>query len=257
MQPGPVTPWITPWIFRPRPNPQAALRLLCFPYAGGSASIFRTWPDALPADVELLAVELPGRGTRFKEQPFQQLAPLIAAFADAVAAQLQAPFAIYGHSLGALVGFSFARELRRRSCGEPVHLFASGRRAPQLPEPSPTHHLPDPQFLAALRRLGGIPEAVFQEPELMAVFLPILRADFVMSEAEVAAPEAPLACPITALGGMTDEKVSIDQLDAWRTQTSAGFERETFPGGHFFLHSARAALLDSLSQRLARITATL
>lgn len=248
---------INPWLIRPRPNPRAALRLLCFPYAGGGASMFRTWPAALPADVELLAVELPGRESRFNEPPFQRLGPLIASLTDAVGPQLQAPFAIYGHSLGALVGFSFARELRRRSLGEPVHLFVSGRRAPQLPEPSPMHQLSEPQFRDRLRRLGGIPEAVFQEPELMAVFLPILRADIAVSEADPVQREDPLACPITALGGLTDEKASMAELDAWQAQTRAAFEREAFSGGHFFLQSARTAFLGSLSRRLARITAAL
>jgi len=253
MEPGLVTPWIV----RRRPNPRAALRLLCFPYAGGGASIFRTWPDALPADVELLAVELPGRGTRAKERPFQQLAPLIASLADAVATLLQAPFAIYGHSYGALLGFSLARELRRRSCREPEHLFVSGRRAPQLLEPSPMRQLSDPQFLARLRCLGGIPDAVFDEPGLMGYYLPILRADVAVNETATPAPEAPLACPITALGGLSDDRASAGELDAWQAQTSAAFERELFPGGHFFLQSERTALLGSLSRRLSRITAAL
>jgi medium-chain acyl-[acyl-carrier-protein] hydrolase len=253
MEPGPVTPWIA----RGRSNPRAALRLLCFPYAGGGASIFRTWPDALPAEVELWRVELPGRETRVKEAPFQQLAPLLASLVDAIAGHLEAPFAIYGHSFGALLGFSFARELRRRSLGAPVHLFVSGRRAPQLSEPSPMRQLPDPEFLARLRRLGGIPDAVFDEPELIAYFLPTLRADIAVNETAMPAQEAPLACPITALGGLTDDRASATELDAWHAQTSAAFEREMFPGGHFFLQSERTALLASLSRRLSRITAAL
>jgi len=244
-----------PWLVRPRPNPRAALRLLCFPYAGGGASVFRTWPAALPADIELLAVELPGRETRFRERPFQQLAPLIAALTDAIGPHLQAPFAIYGHSLGAVVGFNFARELRRRSLPEPVHLFVSGRRAPQLPERSPIHQLPDPQFLDQLRRLGGIPDALFEQPEIMEIFLPVLRADVAVAESGPVGCEAPLAYPITAMGGLTDEKARLEELDAWRAQTSAAFDREVFPGGHFFVQSARTAFLGSLARRLARTTA--
>jgi medium-chain acyl-[acyl-carrier-protein] hydrolase len=253
MEPGPVTPWIV----RPRRNPRARLRLLCFPYAGGGASIYRTWPDALPADLELLAIELPGRETRPKERPFQQLAPLIASLADAVAGQLPAPFAIYGHSMGALLGWSFAQELRRRAAGEPVHLFVSGRRAPQLPDPSPMTGLPEPEFLARLHRLGGISDAVFREAELMAYFLPILRADIAVNESGANVPVAPLACPITALGGQLDERAGPGELDAWQAQTSAAFEREMFPGGHFFIQSERTAVLGALSRRLARITAAL
>ena len=253
MQRGPVNPWI----IRPRPNSRAALRLLCFPYAGGGAWSFRTWPDDLPEDIEVLAIELPGRDTRYSEQPFERLAPLVAALTDALIPDLQAPFAIYGHSLGALVGFGFARELRRRSVSAPVHLFVSGRRAPQLPEPAPLHQLPDPALLDQLRGLGGTPDIVFQEAELMAHFLPILRADLAVSETAVVAGGDPLACSITALGGLTDERARLDELEAWRIQTSAAFEREIFPGGHFFIHSARAAFLGSLSRRLSRIAAAL
>ena len=253
MKPDPVTPWIV----RPRPNPGAALRLLCLPYAGGGAAAFRTWPDDLPAGVELLAIEPPGRGTRFKEPPFHRLSPLVAALTDAIAPHVQAPFAIYGHSLGALIGFCLARELRRRSHPGPLHLFVSGRRAPHLPEPRPVSHRPEPEFRAALRRLGGIPDAVFDEPELMNVFLPILRADFAVSETEQIPDEAPLACPITALGGVSDEKATLAELDAWHIHTSAGFDRETFPGGHFFVQSERAAFLGLLARRLSQLTAAL
>jgi medium-chain acyl-[acyl-carrier-protein] hydrolase len=208
-------------------------------------------------EVEVLGVGLPGRDARFKEPPFQRLPPLIAACAAAVLPELQPPFAIYGHSLGALLGFSFARELRRRSCSAPLHLFVSGRRAPQLPERSPLHQLPDPQFLDQLRRLGGIPDAVFQDAELMAHYLPVLRADLAVTETAEITSEEPLTCPITALGGVTDDRATIDELDAWQVQTSSTFERETFPGGHFFIQSERTAFLGSLSRRLSRITAAL
>ncbi|HWU90247.1 MAG TPA: alpha/beta fold hydrolase [Kofleriaceae bacterium] len=245
----------TPWIVRPRPNPGAALRLLCVPYAGGGASVFRRWPDGLPADVELLAIEPPGRETRLRERPFDQLGPLVEALADAVAPRVRPPFAVYGHSLGALVAFGLARELRRRSLGEPVHLFVSGRRAPQLPELSPSYHLPDPALVDRLRRLGGIPDALFQEPDLLAFFLPILRADLAVTETAVIPVDDPLACPITALGGLSDERASVAELEAWRAWTRGAFDREMFPGGHFFLQTERTAVLDALSRRLARIAA--
>jgi medium-chain acyl-[acyl-carrier-protein] hydrolase len=246
---------VNPWIIRRQPNARAALRLICFPYAGGGASIFRTWPAALPGNVEILAIELPGRETRLKEQPFDRLGLLITALTDAVGPELQAPFAIFGHSLGALVGFSFARELRRRSLAGPVHLFASGRRAPQLPDPLVMHELPDPAFLAALRGLGGVPEAVLQSAELMELFLPILRADFALVETARTPHEAPLACPISALGGISDERAPPDELDPWQVQTTAAFERKLFTGGHFFLQTERIALLAWLASRLAQITA--
>jgi medium-chain acyl-[acyl-carrier-protein] hydrolase len=243
------------WFIRPRPRPGAALRLLCFPYAGAGASVFRTWPELLPHEVEVVAIELPGRETRFSERPFERLSALIPVLGDAVAAALQPPFAIYGHSLGALIGFRVAHELRRRGAAAPLHLFASGRRAPHLVDPAPMHQLPEPALLARLRRLGGIPDAVLREPELMALFLPILRADFALNEAEVPAVEPPLACPISVMGGLADDRATLDELDAWRIHTTAEFERETFPGGHFFIQTARAEVLGSLARRLSRIAA--
>jgi len=239
------------WLVRPRPNPDAALRLVCFPYAGGGATVFRTWPDALPPEVELLAIALPGRDARAKESLFHRLTPLTASLADAIGPELRAPFAIFGHSFGAMVGLGLARELQRRSLGQPVHFFASARRAPQLPERIPLHGLSEPELVVALRRLGGTSDAVFDVPDLVKYFLPILRADIAVSETATIGIDAPLSCPITALGGIGDERVSVDELDAWRAQTTGPFERELYPGGHFFLHSAREQVLGSLSRRLA------
>jgi medium-chain acyl-[acyl-carrier-protein] hydrolase len=244
----------TPWIVRPRPNPGAALRLVCFPYGGAGTSAFRLWPAALPADVEVLAIELPGRETRMREPRFERLDPLVAALTDAVASRIEPPFAIYGHSLGSLVGFGFARELRRRGLPGPRHLFMSGRRAPQLPERSALATLPDRDLLAALRRMGGIPEVVFAQPDLVAWYLPIIRADIRISELEVIADDAPLACPITAFGGLADELATPAEIEAWRSQTTAAFDHELFGGGHFFIQTARDGFLGSLARRLSRIT---
>ena len=246
-----------PWILRPRPQPAAVLRLVCFPYAGGGASVFRTWPDGLPANVEVWAVELPGRETRSRDRLLYARSELVAQLADAVAPQLQAPFVLYGHSLGAVIAFHFARELRRRGCTAPAHLFVSGRQAPQLAEPAPMHGLPDAQLLDRLHRLGGIPDAVLAEPELVAYFLPLLRADISVVEAEGYVDEPPLSCPITALGGLADDKAGGAELDAWAAQTRAGFAREMFPGGHFFIQTSRAAFLGSLARRLTHVTAAL
>jgi len=242
------------WIARPRPNPGAALRLVCFPYGGAGASTFRTWPAALPGDVELLAIELPGRETRSREPRFDRLGPLVAALTDAVAPRIDPPFAIYGHSLGSIVGFGFARELRRRGLPGPRHLFVSGRRAPQLPERSTLATLSDRDLLAALHRMGGIPDVVFAAPDLIAWYLPIIRADIGISEFAVIADEAPLACPITAFGGLTDELATPAEIEAWRSQTSAAFDHELFPGGHFFIQTERDRFLASLARRLSRIT---
>jgi medium-chain acyl-[acyl-carrier-protein] hydrolase len=243
-----------PWIQRPRPQPGAAIRLICLPYAGGGASVFRGWPDGLPAEVEVLAVALPGREARIKEPLFDRLPPLLAALADALAPELNRPYAIFGHSLGAMLGFYLARELRRRGHRAPLHLFASGRRAPQLPdmlELQGAHELSDPRFIEAVARFGGVPDALLERPELMAMFLPMLRADFAVHETAAFVPDEPLGCPITALGGSDDaSSTTVADLEAWGAHTRGGFEYEVIPGNHFFLQTARDAVLGVVSRRL-------
>lgn len=241
------------WVICTKPNPQANLRLFCFPYAGGGALSFRTWPNGLSTTIEVCAVELPGRGTRMRLAPFTQLESLVEALAQALLPNLNKPFALFGHSMGGLVSFELARLLRRKYGLLPVHLFVSGRRAPQVPDlDPPIHALPEPAFLDELRRYNGTPEAVLENKELMQLLLPILRADFAVLETYVYTTEPPLGCPITAFGGLQDCKVSCDHLEAWRNQTSASFSLQMLPGDHFFLNSAQALLLQSLTQHLTR-----
>lgn len=239
------------WITRPRPSSRARLRLLCLPHAGGGASSFRGWADALPPEVEVCPVQLPGRENRVAEPPFDRLPPLVEALADAVGPLLSLPFALFGHSNGALIGFELARTLRARGRPGPVHLFASGRRAPDLPsDRPPTHHLPDAEFLADLQELGGIPAQILEHPELLAVLLPTLRADVAIYESYAFREEPPLACPITAYGGLTDPKVSRETLEAWGRHTAGPFVTRLFPGGHFYLQEERTAVLRTLAADL-------
>jgi len=239
------------WIACRKPSPRARLRLFCFPYAGGGALIFRTWQDSLPAEVEVCPVQLPGRGTRLMEPPFTRLSPLIQALAQALFPLLDKPFAFFGHSLGALVSFELARQLRRQYDVHPVRLFVSAGYAPQLPHlRSPLHTLPEGDFLTELRRLNGIPRAVLEHEELMQMALPILRADFAVYETSAYSTELPLNCPISTFGGLRDRTVSQSDLDAWREQTSGSFSLQMFPGDHFFLNTTQPLLLRVLSQEL-------
>ena len=242
---------IDSWIAYSKPRPQARLRLFCFPYAGGGALIFRTWADGLPTDVEVCPIQLPGRGTRLMEPLFTQLSPLIQALAQALLPLLDKPFAFFGHSLGALVSFELARQLRRQYGVQPVRLFVSAGRAPQLPHRGlPVHTLPDGDFLAELRRLNGTPRAVLEHEELMQIALPVLRADFAVYETYVYSTELPLNCPISIFGGLRDRTVSQSDLEAWREQTSGDFSLQMFPGDHFFLNTTQPLLLRVLSQEL-------
>jgi len=237
------------WISFRKPRPEARLRLFCFPYAGAGALIFRTWSDGLPADVEVCPVQLPGRGTRLMERPFIRLAPLVEALAQALVQLLDRPFAFFGHSLGALVSFELARRVRKQYGMDPVRLFVSAGRAPQIPHRGPAiHTLPEEQFVAELRRLNGTPRELLSHVELMEIMLPLLRADFALYETYVYSSEAPLNCPISAFGGLLDHSVNDSDLEAWRAQTSMFFSLRMFPGDHFFLN--QPLLLPVLSQEL-------
>ena len=243
----------TTWIARPRPNPTARLRLFCVPYAGGGDAVFRTWWQGLPADVEVCAIRLPGRDLRRAEPLISRITPLVRALADA-RAHAVAVERVGPRQLGAERVRELARELRRRGQPSPALLAVSGRAAPHCPVRDPMHALATDPLIARLRRLGGTPEAVLREPELMAMLLPIVRADLAVNEVEDHRPEAPLACPIVAFGGSHDERCSRDELEGWRDHTRGGFTFEIFPGGHFFVHAAGRELLAALARALVQRT---
>ena len=243
---------IQAWIVRSKPQPH--LRLFCFPYAGGGASLFHLWSDKLPSEVEVCPVQLPGRENRLREPAFSLLTPLIQALAQALRPYMDIPFAFFGYSMGTLISFELARYMRKTLNPGPHQLFVAAHRAPQLPQSHPElHRLPEPAFTDALDRLGGTPSTVRQHAELMQLMLPMLRADFALCETYVYSPETPLSCPITAFGGEQDTHVSNEALSAWREQTQGPFTLRILPGNHFFVHSQQQILLQAISQDLAKI----
>jgi medium-chain acyl-[acyl-carrier-protein] hydrolase len=246
------------WFLHPRPNPHASLRLFCLPYAGGGASIFRSWPESLPLGVEVVPIELPGRETRLRERPFSRLSALVDELVEVLPPHLDRPFALFGHSMGALIGFELARALRDRGRREPTCLFVSAAGAPHTANPHPLlHAMPDDELHRHLRRLNGTPPAVLEHQELMKIFLPLLRADLEVCETYAYRPATPLAAPIFAFGGARDRLVSRERLEAWREETRSGFSHWTLPGDHFFLNSSRRLLLWIVAGELERITTRL
>lgn len=244
----------TPWLPMTRPGGDGRARVFCFPYSGGSASVFAAWRDVLGPAVEVCPVELPGRGRRMHEPAFTAMEPLVEAASAALLPWLDRPFAVFGHSLGALVGFEVARRITREHGISPLHLFASGHVAPQVAQrDEPLHDLPEPRFVERLRALNGTPAEVLDNAELRAIILPILRADFAICDAYAFAPGAPLSCGISAYGGLQDAEVPRAELDAWREQTSGAFALRMFPGDHFFLNSARQTVLWALGSDLQRL----
>jgi medium-chain acyl-[acyl-carrier-protein] hydrolase len=241
----PANSWFQHW----QAKPQARVRLFCFPYAGGGASIFRTWAEHLPPEIAVCPVQLPGRESRLLEEAHPEISSLVDELAQALLPYLDLPYAFFGHSMGALIGFELTRYLCRKNYSPgPLHLFVSAHRAPQILDPDqPTHNLPEPAFIEELRRLKGTPEEIMADTELLHLVLPLLRADFALCETYHYVPERPLSCPITALGGLQDEEVPRNMLAAWKVQTRKAFKLRFFAGDHFFLHKERAALLHVLA----------
>jgi medium-chain acyl-[acyl-carrier-protein] hydrolase len=241
----------TPWFTCLKANASAHMRLFCLPYGGAGAMVFRTWPEGLSPEVEVWAAQLPGRERRVKEQSATRIGPLVQALAHDLLPRLNKPFAFFGHSMGALLGFELTRQLRRERNPLPLHMFVSGFRAPHLPDwHRPIHGLPEPEFLDELRCLGGTPYEVLKHPELMQLLIPILRADFELVHTYQYTLEPPVNCSITAFGGTNDDYVTRDDLEGWRDQAAGSFLLYMLPGDHFFLHAEQGPLLEIIAQRL-------
>jgi medium-chain acyl-[acyl-carrier-protein] hydrolase len=243
------------WVGYPAPRPGATLRLFCLPYAGGGTRIFQSWSDRLPGVVEVASVRLPGRERRFHEPPLRRMDTLLSRLAEGVGPHLDRRYALFGHSVGARIAFELARTLRRHGAAPPVVLFVSGSHAPQAPRVPPTHDLPDKELIEWLRKLGGTLPEVLDNPALLSVLLPVLRADLSVADSYVYTPEPPLDCPIRGFRGAHDTGVPLELAAAWQAQTHSGFALRTLPGGHFFLHTQQRALLDAIAADLDHLVA--
>ncbi|MGA4838169.1 thioesterase II family protein [Streptomyces sp. G45] len=226
------------------------LRLFCFPYAGGGSAAYREWSDHLPAGVDVLAAQLPGRESRLGEPAARRLDHLIDGLYEAILPRLDVPYAFFGHSMGALIAFELTRRLRRAGARRPERLLLAAFRAPQLPSPHiRIHHLPD-EVLKTVLRKEGTPAPVLDNDELMRALLPMLRADLEVCETYRYRDERPLALPLTVFGGHQDVRVSRTDLGLWRAQAGGPFRVAMLPGTHFFLHSAQDLLLAEVSREL-------
>jgi medium-chain acyl-[acyl-carrier-protein] hydrolase len=243
------------WVSCPKPNPEARMRLFFFPYAGAGSTSYNAWLRHFPPEVEIFLVHLPGRDKRISEAPFTQFPPLIEPLSHALAQYLDRPFSFFGHSMGGLVSFEVTRQLRRQYGLMPAHLFVSARLAPQVPDSRPKlHPLPEKEFLAATeKRYGALPQLVLEDPELLKLFLSILRADLNLIEEYQYVDESPLECPISVFGGLQDHTVTHDELRAWRAQTKDRFDLKMLPGDHFFIQSSKALIAQTISEELFKL----
>ncbi|HEV7371680.1 thioesterase II family protein [Arenibaculum sp.] len=248
----------SPWLVGGAKDPgRVRMRLFCFHYAGATASIFRSWQDALPETVEVLAVQLPGREYRFSEPLLTDSKQIAAALVEDMLPLLGKPFVFFGHSMGVLIGFDVIQILRARGLPQPELLIASGRNAPPFRwRDAGLQTLPDDEFIATVRDYSGTPESLLAEESLRELWLPRLRADLTVSALYEYAEQRPLECPIVVLIGEKDDLVTEAGLQGWLTETTGGVQFFHYPGNHFFLHSVEELVLakvrTELEEQLAR-----
>lgn len=241
------------WIPRNSLRPNSALRLFCMPYAGGSSLTFRDWGQALPREVDVCAVQLPGRGARHFDPLFTRMEPLVRSLGEELLPFLDRPYALFGHSMGALIAFELWRFLRRAAARQPALLLVSGGRAPDVPEGKRDFELSDEDFVAMLRRLDGTPAELLDNPEALQLLLPVLRADFEATQTYVYYDEPPFAGRIKAFGGVRDSATVREVILPWERHTTGSFSLSMLPGGHFFIEESRAELLAIVADELRRV----
>jgi pyochelin biosynthetic protein PchC len=239
------------WLRCYRRRPDSRARLVCFPFACGSASFYRPWAEQLPAGVELVAVQYPGHEDRFGEPCLEDLHRLADEVAEVLAGVAGAPLVLFGHSLGAAVAYEVAHRLTGHPTAELAALLVSGRPAPHVAGAA-ADFSGDDALWAELARLGGTSPVVLDDPRMRRVFTPMLRGDFRMN-AGYRPTGGLLGCDIVAYRGESDDTASREEMTRWRDLTSGGFALREFPGGHFYLAPGQHRLLGDLRERLAPV----
>ncbi|WP_422769361.1 thioesterase II family protein [Plantactinospora sp. WMMC1484] len=239
LPPPPTRPDDTRWFARPRPVPEPRLRLFCVPHVGGGGAAFNSWPAHLPHDVELCAIRFPGRENRLHEQPVEDLDTLLDQLLPAIAPWLDRPFALLGHCSGSVIAFALARRLRALGGPRPVLLVVSSTAAPSNRViGSPLHEAPRDELLAQVVAFGGMAPQILGDPDLMALYETVIRADYRVVERVTYARQPPLDIPITVIGGRDDTFVGCAEMAGWYAETTRAFTLHLIEGGHFILPDA-------------------
>ncbi|MET9508014.1 alpha/beta fold hydrolase [Streptomyces flavidovirens] len=240
------------WFDRRFRSATATHSLYCFPFAGGSATYYADWVKHCTGPIELVPVQLPGRGGRMAEPSAKDMVQLAEEIAETIAAE-PTQVLLYGHSMGAILAFEVTRRLR--TLGRPVqHLFVSGRPTPTIVRPpTPVSDLPRPEFIQMLRDYGAADQTVFEHDELLDLLMPMIRADFAMIENYRYRQEPLLSCPISAWCGDADPEVPVAAMRGWGDQTSGEFTLSVLPGGHFFLTEHQAEIMRTVHAAIRRV----
>jgi len=242
------------WLFCRTARPQSRLRLFCVPYAGGGASAFNAWPGVFPETVELRAVQLPGRESRYREPALSDVHEAAHLLANALEPYLDRRYAFFGYSMGVLIAFEALRELRRRGVPPPELFFVGALRCPSLPAYSPPlAQLPPDAFVREMRQHYDPPATAWDNPDLLELILPVLRADMALCESYIYREEPPFDFPIQAFCGLRDRSAPLPSMRAWRAQTTGEFALEAFDGAHFFLNAFLAPVQQAVILRLERV----
>jgi medium-chain acyl-[acyl-carrier-protein] hydrolase len=243
------------WLAYRHELPDARLRLFCL--GGGGASMFSLWDQGMPAGVEVCPLQPPGREDRLGEPPMIRIPQVVASLSEALAPLLDRPFALFGHSVGAVSVFELARELRRQGSRSPEWLFTSGHPAPDLPYRRPiVSHLAQPEFWQAMQDHFDIDPVLLENEDLKALLYPALRAEHELEETYVYTEEAPLDIPLSAFGGSRDLETTEAELLAWGKHTTNRFKGRILEGNHMFVTAQREALVDGIAQDLSALLGT-
>lgn len=244
----------TSWLKRFRPG-TSELRLFCFHHAGGAASTYRSWARSMPPFVESLAVQLPGRAERLAERPFEDMSCLVETLVDVVSPYLDQPFSFYGLSMGGSMAWALTHALRDRGLPTPSTLYLTNVGTRPIRERRDWRAVSDEDLIGYLRAMGGTPDALFDEPELLATVLPTLRADLVLVDSFDFSPRVPLTVPIHAFAGVDDADNPAEHMQSWREMSTGHFDLQVLPDGHFLGEHAEAVVIQAITADLWRLRA--
>lgn len=227
--------------------------LFCFPYAGGTAQIYQGWKRYLSSSIELIPIELAGRGRRFLEPHYESFHAMVEDVQKVVSTYLDGrPYFFFGHSMGSLIAYEVAIRLRELEKDLPTHMFLSGRAAPHHSSSFTYHLLSDEELKKEIFSFGGTPEEYLQDPDFLSIFLPMIRSDLkAVDTYSPSLPVPPLLCRFTILNGKQDELVQ-GKIEGWCSYTQSQIEYIDFEGGHFYLHDYRKEIADLISSKVKR-----